>query len=354
MNCQDAQPFVSALYDGESVPREAAEHIGGCAACRERLRAYAQMGAELRLLANAERGASPAPLSDLPPKRRRWTRGLTVRVLVPRFALALALTAIVGLSVGLGLVQGQGSGPWFQFGVTSLQWQGSVGDVLQAGESGGGEFSSSADHKKTVFQVKVVEVQNDIVRLDVRARTLAAELSRQAVDQILADSTPQRFAYVPGQKLEIPVEGGGAIVLTGKVYRLRPSFPAAWYPLTPAPNEIVLTNAALVRGHKFLGRLGSASAATENSAIGACVPPLGAFVFALKPFAGAVQGVAEFGQARFTMDGQDYTLFSATPITGGQQPRDLWVYRAANCPSPARPMIFASGGVSGVLGGLRK
>ena len=50
MNCQDAQLYVSALYDGESVPGDAVEHIGNCATCREQLFAYAKMGAELRLL----------------------------------------------------------------------------------------------------------------------------------------------------------------------------------------------------------------------------------------------------------------------------------------------------------------
>jgi hypothetical protein len=362
MICQDAGLFVSALNDGEVVPEDAAGHIASCTACRDLLRKYAQMGAELRLLASIEPETDPRPLGALPSKSLRLTRGLTVRVLVPRFAVGLALVAIVGLSFGLALVQGQGSGPWFQYEVTSLEWQGSGGNVLQAGESGSGEFSSSADPRIILYEVKVFDVRNDSVRIEVRARRFITEsdgnagkfivepdghrtttTSRRDMNRILASATPQRFNYEAGQKLQIPVEGGGALVLAGKVYRVRPSFPAADFPVNPALNQIVLTNAALVQGNEFLGNLGSASAAGGNSAIGACVPPVGAFVFALKPFPGAIQGVAEFGRARFTMDGQDYTLFSATPITGGQQPRDNWVYRAPNCPSVARPMILGSG-----------
>jgi hypothetical protein len=374
MNCQDAQLYVSALYDGESVPRDAAVHIAGCTACRNRLHKYARMGAELRLLASAERGTDPVPLGGLPPKRRRWTRGLTGRVLVPRFAIGLGLIAILGLSVGLGLVRGQGSGPWFQFEVTSLEWQGSGGNVLQAGEYGTGEFSSSADPRIIIYEVKVLDVRNDSAQVEVRASRFITEsdghagelvvepdghratvTSRRDIDRMLASATPQRFDYKPGQKLQIPVEGGGTLVLTGNVYRLRPSFPPADFPVNPALNQIVLSNAALVRGHEFLGNLGSASAAGGNSAIGACVPPVGAFVFALEPFPGAIQGVAEFGRARFTVDGQDYTLFSATPITGGQQPRDIWVYRAPDCPSVARPMILGSGSSPyDILPNLRK
>ena len=373
MNCQDAQPFVSALYDGEAVPEGVSRHITGCAACRNLLRKYAQMGAELRLLAAADGDANPAPLGNLPPKRRGWTSGLTGRVLVPRFAIGLGLIAILGLSVGLGLVRGQGSGPWFQYEVTDLQWQGSSGNVLQAGEYGTGESSSSADPRIILYEVKVLDVRNDSAQIEVRAGRFMTETdghagkfvvepdghratitSRRDIDRILASATPQRFDYKPGQKLQIPVDGGGTLVLTGKVYRLRPSFPAVDFPVNPALNQIVLSNAALVRGHEFLGDLGSASAANENSAIGACMPPVGAFVFALKPFPGAIQGVAEFGRARFTLDGQDYTLFSATPITGGQQPREIWVYRAPNCPSVARPMILGSGSPSDILPLLKK
>lgn len=46
---------------------------------------------------------------------------------------------------------------------------------------------------------------------------------------------------------------------------------------------------------------------------------------------GAVKGVAEYAQARFTMDGEDYTLYSATPITGGPQPVRIWVLRLPRC-----------------------
>jgi hypothetical protein len=372
MNCQDAQLYVSALYDGESLPRDAAGHIGNCAACRERLFAYAKMGAELRLIANAESGADPAPLGNLPTRRGGWTRGFTGRVLVPRFVIGLGLIAILGLSVGLGLVRGQGSGPWFQYELSGPEWGGTSGNVLQAGESGSGEFSSSADPRITLYEVKVFDVRDDSAKVVVRARRFGTEpdghagklivepdghratiTSRRDIDRILASATPQRFDYKLGQKLQIPVDGGGTLVLTGKVCRIRPSF---WrYPVNPEPDEIVLTNPAMVRGQEFLGNIaGNASAAGGNSAIGACVPPVGSFVFALKPFPGAFQGVAEFGRARFTMGGQKYTVFSATPITGGQQPRDIWVYRAPNCPSVERPMIIGSGSPDNVLLDIRK
>lgn len=363
MNCQDAKLFVSALYDGEVVPQDAAEHIASCAACRGLLLKYSSIGAELRLLASADHGTDPAPLGDLPPKRRRWSRGLKGRVLVPRFAIGLVLIAIAGLSIGLAVVHGRESAPWFQYEVTDVQSEGTGGNVLQAGEYGTGESSSSADPRITLYEVKVIDVRNDSAQVEVRARRFNTEpdghagkfilvpgghratvKSREDIDRLLAIAAPQRFDYKPGQKLNIQVDGGGTLVLTGKVYRIRPSFWAPGYIVNPAPNEIALSNPAMVRGREFLGDIaGSASAAGRNSAIGACVPPVGSFVFALKPFPGAVRGVTEFGRARFTMDGQDYTLFSATPITGGEQPREIWIYRGPNCPSVTRPGVVGSG-----------
>ena len=54
-----------------------------------------------------------------------------------------------------------------------------------------------------------------------------------------------------------------------------------------------------------------------------------------------------------------FRLFSATPITGGQQPREIWVYRSQNCPpswkfTPKRPLMIGSGDISNVLDFLRK
>jgi predicted anti-sigma-YlaC factor YlaD len=46
MNCGLATEFVSALCDGERIPREAAEHISECGACRVKLSAYSEIGAQ--------------------------------------------------------------------------------------------------------------------------------------------------------------------------------------------------------------------------------------------------------------------------------------------------------------------
>jgi hypothetical protein len=375
MKCDEVRPFVSALYDGDSVPREAAEHLRSCSACQAQLQDYARMDVELRLLASSALEEAPMQMPHLPQPRRRWGHTLTARVLVPRFALGVGLFAILGLSVGLGWMRAQSGGPWFQFDLTDAEHQAKVGCLTQAGDDWTGGFVTTGTHQKIGIRVKALDVQKDLVRLSVKARVFepapeskeekaasytSGVLSQKLIDRIFANTTPREFDYVPGQTLEIPVEGGGRVVLSGEVFKLRPSFSAQWYPLTLQPDEIALSKAALVRGNEFLGEIGGGgSARGMNPAIGICVPPLGAFVFALKPFAGAVQGEAEFGEVRFSIDGDKYTLFSATPILGGQQPREIWVYRSQNCPPSWRatqnnPAMIGSGNIANVLDSLRK
>jgi hypothetical protein len=51
----------------------------------------------------------------------------------------------------------------------------------------------------------------------------------------------------------------------------------------------------------------------------------GLFAFGLKPFHGGVQGIVNYGQVRFTINGTKCTFFSGSRITGGTRPRPVWV-----------------------------
>jgi hypothetical protein len=265
-------------------------------------------------------------------------------VLVPRFALGLGVVAIVGLSLGLGLMRAQVTGLWFQFNVTSPERQASWGNEVQAGGRGGPSFVSAGSHAKVGAMVNVLEIQYGLVRLAVRARrfeipsagqeanrvpeTTVATMSDQEMGQMVANSPPHEYQYVPGQALEVPVEGGGKLLLTGRVLERRASFWVnAGFPLEPKPDQIVLTKPVLVRDKALLGEeVASVSGGGDSPYVAVSVPDEGLFVFLLKPFEGAVETEAEYGQARFKLDGHEYVLLCATPITGGEQPRQIWVY----------------------------
>lgn len=44
MRCDEAKEFVSAIYDGETVLPQAAEHMARCADCQELLRGMPKWG----------------------------------------------------------------------------------------------------------------------------------------------------------------------------------------------------------------------------------------------------------------------------------------------------------------------
>jgi hypothetical protein len=355
MNCQEVQPFVSALHDGQTVSMEAAEHIGDCSTCKERLREYAQMGAELRLLASAGLEETPASLPALPARARRWTHTLTARVLVPRFALGLGVILIAALSLSLGVTRAQVGGLWFQFEVTSPERNGSWGNEVQAGYRGKPAVISRVGPsgeplEKLAAIINVDDVQHGLVRLSVRARRFevappagqGARPTHESVEvgptfkemerEMLATTTPHQYEYIPGQELEIPVEGGGKLLLTGRVLERYANF---WvredYPLEPKADQIVLNEPALVRDNQLLVKgVGSASAYGRDPYVAVFVPKEGLFGFLLKPIDGAVEAEAEYGRVRFKIGEHDYLLFAATPVTGGQQPRGIWVYYDPN------------------------
>ena len=110
MNCEEVGPFVSELYDHQLIPRHAAEHILSCAACRARLSGYAEIGAELRLLASQTLSASEVPMPRLPPQRASrwgWRQRLTRPLPIPRYAAVFTIAFFLALCAALGLVETQ-------------------------------------------------------------------------------------------------------------------------------------------------------------------------------------------------------------------------------------------------------
>src|SRR5215467_13050581 len=107
MRCEDAAELVSALWDGEKIPRDAAQHVGVCPRCQARLNAYSIMGAELRRIASLQEEAEPEPGSwELVARvRLNWWQKGSGTITIPRFAFALMLGLILLLSSGLVLVR---------------------------------------------------------------------------------------------------------------------------------------------------------------------------------------------------------------------------------------------------------
>ena len=107
MRCDEAAEFVSALYDGETVPRAAAEHLGTCAHCQASLKSYADVGVELRRIASMHMpDVATPPVWDKPRwSLTGWWQGGWQMMRVPRFAFALLLAGVVVLASRLAVVE---------------------------------------------------------------------------------------------------------------------------------------------------------------------------------------------------------------------------------------------------------
>ena len=317
------------------MPEEAAEHISGCASCRRQLHDYAAMGAELRLAESQPADSLPRPawLASIASRPRFLpARALTARVTVPWFAVGLAAGVILALSIGINRMRAQTPALWFQFRIYPADASGSHPPLVV--RSGYRDtmawlwFTPSAGASPTVSHagliVSVEDIQLGRVRLAVRARRYEENPSPKQIGQDIGNLKDHEYAYVPGQTLQIPIEGGGTLLLSGQVFEQHPKL--AWgYPLEPAANQMVLTHFALIRDKEVLSPPGGASAIAENGR-GICLylPGQGLFTFAPQPFEGAVKGEASWSEARFTIDGHDFYLLSGSPITGGDQPHDIW------------------------------
>lgn len=334
MDCEQAGPFVSTLHDGESVPPEAAQHIIDCPTCSHRLRDYAEIAAELRLLASAQSHPAEGRIQlPSPPRiRGRWLYALTRGVSVPRFAVVLTALLIVGLSVGLGLAQNEG--PWFQFDISSPDDTSSAGGVLRAGTGGQGNLNvsklSGSDTQKASCLLRVLEIKSGSVRLEIRVGLFPLAATNQAIIASLKTAPPQEYWYVSGETLRIPVNGFGDLKLTGRISKERSLVGFKERPLVLEENEVALRGPVLVKEKQLVSTMPvdfGVTASGNDSAVAFYAPQEGLFVLALHPFEGAIEGRGYWGRLQFNLDGADYTVFSATPITGGSQPRSVWIHR---------------------------
>lgn len=119
MNCEKAAECVSALCDGERIPREVAKHLAACEACKARMNDYVQMDWELKRMAII---AAPERVRDVSwgpqeiTKSGWWQRGRE-SMRIPRFAFGLMVLAIASLGAGIAIVRANNQERWFQFEV---------------------------------------------------------------------------------------------------------------------------------------------------------------------------------------------------------------------------------------------
>jgi hypothetical protein len=250
-------------------------------------------------------------------------------VLVPRFALALLAAALVATSASIVILRAQSEARplWFQFDVNDMGLRTTlIGHAAKAGSDL--DWVIWRVDNPTGVHIAVTTIKEKSVQLRIRARKLSREEADKGYSpkKELGDLQNHEFTYTVGDKLDIPVEGGGVLALQGQVVDHQPKI--AWgMPGEPGPDQIVLTNPLIISGETLLGNLtGASSLASDRNWGGRIyVPGTGQIVIALQASPGAVQGEANWGDLKFTWQGRSYVVRTASPITGGDQPRAVWV-----------------------------
>lgn len=360
MRCEEAAEFVSALCDGETIPRGAAEHIGECAVCRTRLSEYAEIGAELRRVAsleasNRETGDFVEVRSNGEPEWKQvksvkpswWRKGWEI-MRIPRFVFALLLTAVVVLGSSLVMlkVRAHTGGT-----VLMLTVKPSDDKTVHCALSLEDEKLGSCANLTSVhgYGFRVISVSGDRIELGVRVGN-AADLtgpgashpSTANMDQLVE----KPFWFEPGEKLEIPGPDGSTLVLTGELLDHMPPWIAVDpdVQMDPKAGEIRIVSPVLLKGKNVLVDLGgmSGSQIGNDRGIEFYAPQQGLYYFSLSPIQGAAEGHIQMSRVTFEWNGEPYTLLTGTPIARGEK---IWILH--------RPNFEPSGHVKGhaFLGG---
>lgn len=336
MKCDDAAKFVSALCDGETIPREAGEHIRDCETCRGRLAEYAQMGAELRCAASAEQAGAAADRDWKISERIKaawWQRGWeTMRI--PRLVFALLLVAILALGSSLVMIKARARNQGTVLVLTAKPSNGeAITCALSLVDLKAATCGSFGPDKS--FDFRVIAEDGDRIQIGVKVGPGAKALADPATGMLSLDSQPEnQYWIVPGQKLEVPVPGTGNLVMT--VVRLDHMPPLSSRPdeqLDPEEGELRFVSPVLVRDNEVVSDFGGMNAFAKRDWVVEFYAAGDAhYKISLSPLEGGVQGNVEMGRVTFKLKDESYMFLLAAPATREQH---VWILRDANYSPPA-------------------
>jgi hypothetical protein len=342
MTCEQAAEFISALCDGEAIRREAAEHMGTCEACHARLEDYVLMGLELKRLASASAPENVRAISrDLvvnqdqktTPNRRPISRLWRDTMRIPRVAFALMVVVITLLSAGIVVVRATGERQWFKFEAWDKDGKpvAKTTAVFNSGAKIPNSIVAAKVHEGTLgFMVRVLEQNGATEKLGIRAVFSPSSAGEDIRDQLQSTLERQETCQ-SGEKLSLPVEGYGTIQISGEILDKEPEHAKAT--LMPKEGDLrLLGRVALLRDDKLVGETESLHLELNAKDMYFAFHPAneGWYIFAPKPFPGAVEGSLNMNQAEFTVDGHKYRFISGAPIRNGSGPdgygpSNIWV-----------------------------
>jgi len=333
MNCQEAAEFVSALFDGEQVPGEAAEHIGGCANCGARMQEYALMSAELRRTA-ALTLARTGNMRQVPPRSitRVWLLGWRQTMRIPRFVVALAVFLLIAAAAtGFVLVRAKEKSRWFQWTISGRDGKTIVRATTPVDSTSDPYYDIEAgmpgQEGAVWFRLRTLGQSGVAERIGARVVWVPRSASSDERTNKIANLRSLRereFLCVPKEKLFIPVEGYGNLQIEGQFQSSLPdNVRLGLYP--PDDKFQILPPVILVRGDRMVAKAdyGGGTYSDESSYFAFGAPTDGWYVVSTKPISGAAEGRITGNQLEFSIRGEKYFLLTGAPITFGAA--KVWV-----------------------------
>lgn len=353
MRCDEAREYLSALYDGETVPLHVAEHTARCASCQELFKDYAETGAALRSYGSLLI-AEPVPQRTwLKTERNRtmwWKKGLQM-MRIPRIAFACLLVLLVVLGSRLALIEvrAHADGSVLMLKLTSSQ-----GDSIRCDLSTSDTKNDSCggitqiDKSNLFYAVKALKRDGNRVLLSLRSKVTPLGPATFGPEE--ANSLPETQSwFTPGETLRLPNTGELNLALTGE---WTDHIPVGGHQmLDPGPNQIRLFSTLLLKNNTVAGDLGSMSAFCDRPGEGVSfyVPNEGRFLLSAMPIADAVPATVQFNRVTFESNGQKYVIVNGMPVSRAKK---LWVlhdpaYKPQ--PDPDQGPIIGAGPVAKLL-----
>lgn len=340
MICNDAEEYVSALCDGETVPQEAAHHIGACTACQARLRDYLAMGVELRRVASLE-CSEPTPELHLEPKQRSkpslWQKGWeTMRI--PKFAFALLVIAVLALASSLAVVKvgarSAGSVLKLTYAIPGLKPGDCYLDTLRKSDACG--FFTRVNQTLVGLNFQSLARDGDRVQLGIRAKAIPSTRPNRLGSPELDKEQQVQYSFEVGQTLNLDVENLGVIAVTGEWTDHVPSL-IGESQLDPRPDELRFASPLLLRDKQVVGDMEGATSTVDKPEEAAWIylPGEGSFIISAVHIQGGREASVNMNRISFDEDGHNYTFITGTPIS---REKHLWVlHQPGFKPEPPQP-----------------
>ncbi len=336
MRCEEAEEFVSALCDGERIPRAAAEHVGVCEVCATRLTEYSEMGAELRRVASLE-STEPTPLTWAKQHRTKsswWEKGWeTMRI--PRIAFAVLLIgiAVLGSRLAVLSVRAQSQGSVVMLTVKSEDGHSVLCPLLsQQQPPASCQGIALVKSGYVPYKLTLLSQAGDRVKLGLRTKEIFVAFTDSdpyASSTMGIENQPEsEYWFQPGKELRIDTPGAGQIVLTGEFMDHMPSIilhDREIGEMDPKAGELRVVSPVLVRNKGIVrdyAGLSSSVFEADHDVVYFYRQGEGLWVLSQSPLEGAVRGHVTLSRISFEMDGASYEFLMGAPVSRSET---VWV-----------------------------